>query len=162
MISVDKTPEGRAKALEEGPFGRCVYHCENDVVDTQIINLMYENGVTVSFSQTAYSEECYRTIRISGTKGEIEGNLEENKFVVRDFATGRHTVIEVSTVADRHSGGDYFIMTDFVKLIREGKTGGRTQAKGAVDSHVMCFAAELSQKEEGKEIILEDYKQSLR
>lgn len=162
MISVDKTPEGRAKALEEGPFGRCVYHCENDVVDTQIINMMYENGVTVSFSQTAYSEECYRTIRISGTKGEIEGNLEENKFVVRDFATGRHTVIEVSTVADRHSGGDYFIMTDFIKLVREGTTGGRTEAKGAVDSHVMCFAAELSRLEDGKEIVLEDYKNSLR
>ena len=91
-----------------------------------------------------------------------EGNLEENKFVVRDFATGRHTVIEVSTVADRHSGGDYYIMTDFIKLVREGSTGGRTEAKGAVDSHVMCFAAELSRLEDGKEIVLEEYKNSLR
>ena len=162
MISIDKSPEGKAKALETGPFGRCVYHCDNDVVDTQIINMLYENGVTVSFSQTAYAEECHRTIRISGTKGEISGKLEENKFTIKDFASGKTTVVEVSTVLDRHSGGDYFIMSDFVKLIREGKVGGRTQAKGAVDSHVMCFAAELSQKEEGKEIVLEEYKQSLR
>ena len=35
MISVDKTPEGRMKTLSEGRFGRCVYHCENDVADTR-------------------------------------------------------------------------------------------------------------------------------
>ena len=161
MISLDHTPAGKMKALEEGPFGRCVYHCDNDVVDTQIINMQYENGVTVAFSMTAYSDECYRSIKLSGTKGEIEGNLEKNSFVIRDFATGRQQAIEVSTVLDRHSGGDYFIMTDFIKLVREGRAGGRTCTKGAVDSHVMCFAAEKS-RHEGREIDLEAYKEELR
>lgn len=161
MISLDKSPAGKMKALKEGPFGRCVYRCDNNVVDSQIINMEYENGANVSFSMTAYSEECYRTIHITGTKGEIEGNLEKNEFVVRDFASGKHDTVNVSTVLDRHSGGDYFIMTDFIKLVREGKTGGRTNAKGAVDSHVMCFAAEKSRKE-GKEINIEEYKEELR
>lgn len=161
MISLDTSPEGKMKALENGPFGRCVYHCDNDVVDTQVINMKYENGVTVAFSMTAYSEECYRTIRLTGTRGEIEGNLEKSEFVVKDFATGRHDTIRVSTVLDRHSGGDYFIMTDFIKLVREGREGGRTSTKGAVDSHVMCFAAEKSRKE-GQEIDLEEYKEELR
>ena len=161
MISVDKTPEGRMKALREGRFGRCVYHCENDVVDTQVINMLYENGVTAAFSMNSYAEVCYRAIHIFGTAGEIEGNLEKNEFVVRDFATGRNEVIKVSTVLDRHSGGDYFLMTDFIKLIREGKTGGRTDAKNSVDSHVMCFAAEKSRME-GREIILDAYKEELR
>lgn len=161
MISLDPSPEGKMKALETGPFGRCVYHCDNNVVDTQVINMQYENGVTVAFSMTAYSEECYRTIRLTGTKGEIEGNLEKNEFVVKDFATGRHDIIQVSTVLDRHSGGDYFIMTDFIKLVREGKNGGRTSTRDAVDSHVMCFAAEVSRKE-GREIDLEQYKEELR
>ncbi len=161
MISLDTSPEGKMKALENGPFGRCVYHCDNDVVDTQVINMQYENGVTVAFSMTAYSEDCYRTIRLTGTKGEIEGNLEKSEFTVKDFATGRHDVIQVSTVLDRHSGGDYFIMTDFVKLIREGRSGGRTSAKGAVDSHVMCFASEVSRKE-GREVDLAEYKNELR
>jgi predicted dehydrogenase len=161
MISLDVSPAGKMKALEKGPFGRCVYRCDNNVVDAQVINMEYENGVNVSFSMTAYSEECYRTIHISGTKGEIEGNLEKNEFVVRDFASGKHDTINVSTVLDRHSGGDYFIMTDFIKLVREGKTGGRTNTKGAVDSHVMCFAAEKSRKE-GREINMEEYKMKLR
>lgn len=161
MISLDKSPEGKMKALMEGPFGRCVYYCDNDVVDTQVINMLYENGVTVSFSMTAYSEECYRTIKISGTHGEIEGNLEKNSFIVRDFASGREELIRVSTVLDRHSGGDYFIMTDFAKLVREERTGGRTRADGAVDSHVMCFAAEVSRKE-SREVDLREYVQELR
>lgn len=161
MISVDTSPQGKMQALAEGRFGRCVYHCDNDVVDTQVINMLYDNGVTVAFSMTAYSEDCYRTIKLTGTKGEIEGNLEKNEFVVKDFATGRHEIIRVSTVLDRHSGGDYFIMTDFIKLIREGKAGGRTHAHGAVDSHVMCFASEVSRKE-GREVDLEQYKKELR
>ena len=162
MISLDKSPEGKAKALAEGRFGRCVYHCDNDVVDTQIINMLYENGTTVSFSQTAYSEECYRSIQISGTLGEITGKLEDNEFVVKEFASGNHNINKVATVKDRHGGGDYFIMTDFIKLVREGIVGGRTEAKGAVDCHVMCFAAEQSQRENGKEIDLEAFKQSYR
>lgn len=161
MISLDQSPAGKMKALQEGPFGRCVYHCDNDVVDTQVINMLYENGVTVAFSMTAYAEECYRTIRITGTKGEIEGNLEKSEFVIKEFATGRHETVRVSTVLDRHSGGDYYIMTDFIKLVREGKTGGRTAASGAVDSHVMCFAAEKSRKEE-REISIEEYLGELR
>jgi len=160
-ISVDKSIEGRMKALREGRFGRCVYHCDNDVVDTQVINMLYENGITVAFTTTAYAEECHRFIRLTGTKGELFGKLEDNQFTVRDFATGRKEVISVSTVLDRHSGGDYFLMADMIRLIREGKTSGRTDARGAVDSHVMCFAAEKSRLE-GREIDLGEFKQELR
>jgi hypothetical protein len=161
MISVDQSSEGRMRALEEGPFGRCVYYCDNDVVDTQVINMLFESGVTASFSMTAYSEECYRMIKISGTAGEIEGTLESNEFEIIDFASGRHERVNVSTVLDRHSGGDYFIMTDFIKHVRSNKKGGRTDAAQAVDSHVMCFAAEKSRKD-GNEIDLGKYKQCLR
>jgi len=161
MISVDKSIDGRMKALMEGRFGRCVYHCDNDVVDSQVINMLYENGVVVAFSTTAYADECYRFVRITGTKGELFGNLEENRFTVKDFATGRKEVISVSTILDRHSGGDYFLMADLIRLIREGEKSGRTDARGAVDSHVMCFAAEKSRME-GCEVDLEEYKQELR
>ena len=160
-ISIDKSMDGRMKALREGRFGRCVYHCENDVVDSQVVNMLYENGTAVSFSTTAYANECHRFIRLTGTKGEIYGRLEDNEFTYIDFATGRKEVISVSTVLDRHSGGDYFLMADMIRMIREGETRGRTDARGAVDSHVMCFAAEKSRLE-GKEIDLQKYKEELR
>jgi predicted dehydrogenase len=161
MISLDTSPAGKMRALAEGPYGRCVYHCDNDVVDSQVINMQYENGAAVSFSMTAYAEECYRYIKICGARGEIEGKLEANEFIVRDFVSGRHDTVRVSTVADRHSGGDYYLMTDFIKLVRAGETGGRTDAGGAVDSHVMCFAAEESRKN-NTGVDISAYKQALR
>jgi len=160
-ISLDTTPMGKMQALKDGPFGRCVFKCDNNVVDTQIVNMEYENGVNVSFSMTAYTEECYRTIHITGTKGELEGNLETNKFTIKDFNSGKLDIVNVSTVSDRHSGGDYYLMTDFIKLVREGNLSGRTSVRDAVDSHVMCFAAEKSRKE-GKIIKIEEYKKELR
>lgn len=160
MISLDKSPAGKMKALEDGRFGRCVYHCDNDVVDTQVINMQYENGVTVAFSMTAYSDKCYRTIKITGTEGELEGNLEENRFTIKHFATGRVDTIEVSTVADRHSGGDYFILTDFIKTVRDGTGNARTAVKDAVDSHVMCFASEVSRKS-GEAVDMAEYRAQL-
>ena len=158
----NRSRDGIFKALADGTFGRCVYHCDNDMNDTKIINMLYENGVTVSFWQTAYTDECYRSLHITGTKGEIRGKFEDNSFTVTEFATGNHCVYDVSTVSDMHGGGDYFMMTDFIKLIREGKVGGRTEVKNAVDSHVMCFAAEESQLNCGAVIDLKEYAEKLR
>lgn len=162
MISLDKTPEGKMKALQEGRFGRCVYHCDNDVVDTQVINMAYDNGSTVSFSMSGYSDRCYRTIHIMGTEGEIEGNLEDNCFGVRHFATNSTTRVTVTPVLDRHSGGDYYMMTDFIKRIRDNDIDARTRVDGSVDSHVMCFASEISRKDGGRPIDVLAYKDELR
>ena len=160
-ISLDTSPEGKMRALREGMHGRCVYRCDNDLAETQAVNMEYENGVIVSFSMTPFTQECYRSLHITGTKGEIVGNLEENAFTVRHIPSGRATVVNVSTVADRHSGGDYYIMTDFLRMVREGRTDGRTAVRNAVDSHVMCFAAEKSRRL-GIPVVLEEFKSELR
>ena len=48
----DQSYEARKKALEEGPYGKCVFHNDNDVVDHQVASLLFENGTTVAVSYT--------------------------------------------------------------------------------------------------------------
>lgn len=45
--------ENVTEALETTSYGSCVYECENDVVDHQVVNIEYEGGVTASMTMSA-------------------------------------------------------------------------------------------------------------
>ncbi|MBE3559284.1 MAG: Gfo/Idh/MocA family oxidoreductase [Ktedonobacteraceae bacterium] len=147
-ISVDTSLPARLKALQEGPYGRCVYHCDNDVVDHQVVNLEFANEVTAVFTMSAFTHEISRTIKLMGTKGEIRGAMEKNEIEVFDFVTGNRHLLTVNPAGSLggyagHGGGDFGLMKDFVRLVRgEGKQAGRTSAAISVQSHLMAFAAE--------------------
>lgn len=106
------------KALETGPYGRCVYACDNDVVDHQVVNMEFEDGITVDFQMTAFTGEGGRTIHICGTKGDIKGNLGKNKVILTQF--GRTPVSFEVAEGDMsgHAGGDNRLNL-LVKLQRE-------------------------------------------
>jgi predicted dehydrogenase len=147
-ICNDPGIEAKLQALREGPFGRCVYHCDNNVVDHQVVNLEFDTGVTVAFTMCAFTAETSRTLKVMGEKGEIKGAMEKNEIEVIDFSSGNRTVIQLKEPFDGHAGGDSGIMRDFIRLIRTGgNEKGRTAASEAVQSHLMAFAAEKSRLE---------------
>ena len=58
-----------AEALRTGPYGRCVYDCDNDVCDSQLVNVQFEGGAIANLTMTAFTREvCARYTRITGSK----------------------------------------------------------------------------------------------
>lgn len=157
VVSIDTSKKELLKALKEGPYGRCVYHCDNDVVDHQVVNMEFENGVTAVFTMCAFTYEGGRSIKLMGTKGQIRCDMEKNIIEVRSFVTGKKEEINLDVSAGGHGGGDLGIMRDFVELVRnEGKVEGVTSASVSVQSHIMSLAAERSRLE-NKIINVRDY-----
>ncbi|MEC0173659.1 Gfo/Idh/MocA family oxidoreductase [Paenibacillus favisporus] len=160
-ISDDMSYEARYKALQEGPYGRCVYHCDNDVVDHQVVNLEFEGGITAAFTMSAFTRDVSRTIKLMGTTGEIRGAMEKNEIEIIHFGSGK---VERITFGDMgghvgHGGGDMKLMSDFLKLVRaDAKAQGLTSADHSVQSHLMAFAAEES-RIAGEIIRLKEFEQ---
>jgi predicted dehydrogenase len=164
-ISTDLSIEGRIKALETGPYGRCVYRCDNDVVDHQTAAMQFANGVTANFTMSAFTMEIHRGIALFGTKGEIRGDLEENRFTVKEFASRNVETVELAKPVsaagggslDGHSGGDFALITGFVNSIR-GTGRERSSAGNVFESHYMALAAEYSRTHGGKSIPLNTFR----
>ncbi|QHW31895.1 Gfo/Idh/MocA family oxidoreductase [Paenibacillus rhizovicinus] len=152
-ISDDQSYEARLKALQTGPYGRCVYHCDNDVVDHQVVNMEFANAVTAVFTMSAFTQECSRTIKLMGTKGEIRAAMEKNEIELIRFGASEPERISLETPDGHigHGGGDLGLIRDFAELVRgrrdnvDGQaSGGLTSAVHSVQSHLMAFAAEQS------------------
>jgi predicted dehydrogenase len=145
MISLDHSFDARMQALKEGPYGRCVYKCDNDVVDHQVVSMEFANGATAVFTMHGFAVNFGRTLRLVGTKGEIRGHSEKNEIEITDFLTESTDVINLKESFYGHGGGDAGVIEDFIRLVqKDGKVEGLTSAKASVHSHIMAFAAEQS------------------
>lgn len=135
---------------KENPYSRCVFHCDNDVVDHQVTNIIFEGGVTAHLTMTAFSKECTRKIRIHCTLGEIEGNMEQNVIHVYPF-NGENYDIDLNVVGVRvgHGGGDPLMIESIVRAYQNGESIDRNGIDGAMVSHYLGFAAEESRLNNG-------------
>ena len=146
------TLEAVEDALRHGPYGRCVYACDNDVVDNQTVMMEFAGPVTVNFTMTAFTPTIHRTTRIFGTRGFIDTDFVRIR--VFDFLTEKETVHDTSvrpdgaTAAAGHGGGDYNIMKAFVHAVATGDPSGlHSDADASLETHRMVFAAEQSRLE---------------
>ncbi len=149
------TEEKLLSALKDGPYGRCVFRCDNDVVDHQITLMTFENGVKASLTMTAFTHGGGRRINFHGTLGEIILDEEKNELSVRPFGKEIENINTNSLlVADKgfaHGGGDYGLISTLYDAV-SGKGDERTSLSASIESHLMGIAAEESRKQGGKEI----------
>jgi predicted dehydrogenase len=139
------------KALQEGPYGKCVYRTDNDVVDHQIMNMEFEDDITVAFSMEAFTHYPGRRTRIFGTKGDLIG--DESQMLITDFLTGKQENWKPGKAKDGsgHGGGDHGIVHDFIQAVSQQDPGLLTSTiEASMESHLMGFKAEESRLNGGK------------
>ena len=147
VITNDMTEAGVTAALKNGPYGRCVFACDNDVVDNQVLNFLYEDGITGTMTMTAFSNEVCRQSEFRGTLGEITGDGHSIK--VTRFGEAESTIYDVNaagqSLAGGHGGGDNGLMNDFVRAVAENDQSllGATPDE-MLAGHFMAFEAEKS------------------
>lgn len=144
VVHPNPTKENLRWALENGPYGRCVYRCDNNVVDHMVTILDFDNEVTATFNLSAFTKDIHRTIKLMFTHGEVGGNDIENIIEIKKFGENKSEIIKPKEVEGGHLGGDTGLMKDFLKAIRENDFNSRTSALKSIESHVMAFAAEES------------------
>lgn len=140
------------RELQNGPYGRCVYHCDNDVVDHQITNFEFEDGVTAAFSMEALTHYGGRRTRVFGTKGDVIG--DEHTITVTNAETGKQENWDASKAKQfesGHGGGDHGLVYDFVRAVAYQDASILTSTiQASMESHLMGFRAEESRLKGGK------------
>ena len=159
VVVSEPTEETLMEALRTGPYGRCVFHCDNDVVDHQTVNLEFSGSIHATFTMTAFTQSCHRSIKVTGTGGEVEGDMEEEKLVLRRFGQPERVIDlrEENGEFSGHGGGDFGLMRSFCRLIAAGGTEGLTGVDASVESHVMALAAEASRRDGGRTVTLAEF-----
>ena len=132
------------RELSKGPYGRCVFRCDNDVVDHQVTNFEFGNSVSASFDLQAHTSIGRRLTRIFGSEGDITGN--ERTIEVSNFNSGETTSYEPRGMTDSgHLGGDHGLMYDFVRAVSYGDPDILSSSiQVSMASHLMGFKAEES------------------
>ena len=158
------TDEEIIEALKTSPYGRCVFRCDNDVVDHQTVNLEFEDGITVSFTMAAFNYGG-RYIRIMGTDGELSASMSDDFITFFDFATRTYTQIPIAdaivgaSMNSGHGGGDTGIMRALADKLN-GREADICDLRETYISHLIAFAAEESRLT-GKVIDMEEFEERI-
>ncbi|MFJ8278675.1 Gfo/Idh/MocA family protein [Streptomyces griseoviridis] len=138
------------EALRTGRYGRCVYRCDNDVADHQVVAMRLAGGPTATLTMSAFTEQTHRQTRLFGSHGWLRGDGE--RVTVHDFrddsVTVRGTGPSGSNAADGHGGGDTALTEAFVTALATGdRRYIRSGPAESLGSHLAAFAAERSRRD---------------
>ena len=134
------------RELREGRYGRCVFGCDNSVVDRQSVLMEMEDGAIVSLGMELFTLSSHRTMAVTLTGGEIF--TDEKVVRLTDFVTRSTREIDVSHLAGLpyHAGADLRVMEEFVSAVRQGKLDTPSSISRVMAAHVVCHTAERSRQ----------------
>lgn len=143
VVTQDFTLEGLERALKEGPYGRCVYRCDNNVPDHQVVNVSFESGATASMAATAFTLKPARETEVMGSDGYLKGDGET--ILHQDFRTGKEKIYRVDGGGGHHMGGDGVMLEEFFRAVAgNDKSLLSSTPQESLLSHKMAILAERS------------------
>lgn len=154
---VDPTDEDVLHTLQTTQYGKCVFKCDNDVVDHQVVNMKFEDGGTVSFTMSAFNQGG-RQSNLMGTKGEMFLNFEADEIRIYRFDDRSFETIHTRTGAvSGHGGGDDGIVYALYDYLTGAKSALQVSEIGiSCQNHLLVFAAEES-RHTGSVVGIADY-----
>lgn len=154
VLTGDVTEAGVAQALRDGPYGRCVYTSDNDVVDHQVVAMEFDGGVTATFTMAAFTPHADRRTQILGTRGFLDG--AGSRVVVHDFLTDATSTVKTPSDFDDfggidtdtgHGGGDAGLMDAFTTAVATGDPSTILSGpEESLETHLAVFAAERARR----------------
>ena len=144
-ISRIHTKKENLNAVKNGPFGLCVWHADNDVVDHQVVMMEFEGGATATCTLTGFSSTNGRRIRLQGTHGEMLFDEAAGSISVKRFTEQENEIIKIEATESYHPE-DQNIVDEWLSSIIKS-TSVLVDASEALRTHAVVFAAEMSRKE---------------
>lgn len=144
------TDEMIIDAITNTQYGKCVFKCDNNVVDHQTVNLLFEDNITVTFNMNAFNKGG-RFIRIMGTEGEVSAALDGESpiklYIFEDKKTEQIPLGGKDGMSGGHAGGDEGIVKALYEYINKTYNGKSVpEIRESSMNHLIAFAAEESRK----------------
>ena len=158
IVKENPTLESIVEELKTSRFGRCVFRCNNNVVDHQVVNMLYEDDVTVQLTMCGFTKDMSRYVKVMGTHGEVIADQALNIVRVRTY-DGEEIVYDINALAtdlSGHGGGDNQMMTEMFDAM-DTKVQTNSNIVNSISSHIQAFAAEYSRLHNGLNITIEEY-----
>lgn len=156
------SPDDIRKFLETSPWGRCVYRCNNNAVDHQVVSMNFEGGITGTFTMTPF--DSGRDLIICGTKGALRGGnnikAQSGHDIIVQMHSGNTTRYGVYADATGHGGGDGGLVQALDHELAKPAHEMHSGLFASCESHFIGYAAEESRKT-GQTIDLAEYRRSL-
>lgn len=139
------------KGLKTVPQGKCVFKCEVEnnpcVVDHQMVQMRFENGVTATLKML-FADAEGRRVNLFGTHGEIILDWELKTLELRKFGQDPE-VFKTDSISDSdndydgHGGGDEGLIKDFYSILTD-EVENYTSLSESAESHLIGIKAEES------------------
>ena len=148
---VEPTDEDVMEALRTTQYGKCVYKCDNNVVDHQVVNMLFEDDITVTFTMNAFNKGG-RFLHVMGTKGELRAAMDESTpITVYDFAEDKTETVDSAKAKDGinggHGGGDGGIIGALYAYLNGTYEGNSVpEIEESYYNHAIAFAIEEARK----------------